>query len=336
MIILPKELYTTLLLLRLPSLYFTRVARIFEEADLSLREIESMVLADGISKSQVQPLFSSEPPQVYKNLKTTWENFIESVMREYKTFNVISVLLLSAILTILQIESAAHDALTRYTAMASLICALLSVLYGCVYIIRFGGMKRTYKGFEFAREAKKLETNIIWNVWVLLAMPAVWLAWSLILYIICIMSFLWRTGPGDNAPRPITDTGMLAVRVTISTILGLGAIYSSLVFQTFSRYGAVMDNQWKERVRGWVAEFNYRAGVHGDIVPYQDPYDPWQSAQRYAPTVHSPLKGHEYVEANGGYEKPWIMSDFSEQLPHAMKHPYRPQNLAWAPPGTNR
>ncbi|TFK25149.1 hypothetical protein FA15DRAFT_571701, partial [Coprinopsis marcescibilis] len=66
---------------------------------------------------------------------------IDSVMREWKTFNIISALLLSAILTILQIDSAATDALTRYTALASLVCALTSLLYGCIYIVRFGTMK---------------------------------------------------------------------------------------------------------------------------------------------------------------------------------------------------
>ncbi|TFK25135.1 hypothetical protein FA15DRAFT_591189, partial [Coprinopsis marcescibilis] len=176
-------------------------------------------------------------PRAYENLKNTWECFIDSVMREWKTFNIISVLLLSAILTILQIDSAATDPLTRYTALASLLCALTSLLYGCMYIIRFGSMRKAHKAAEWALEARKSNTLIIWNVWVLLAMPAVWLSWSLILYICCIMSFLWRTHTHSSEPEPISDQLLLAIRVLISTLLGFGVIYGALIITTFRKYG---------------------------------------------------------------------------------------------------
>jgi len=57
----------------------------------------------------------------------------------------------SAILTILQIDSAANDPVTRYSALLSMICALMSLLYGCIYIIRFGTMRKTYKAAEWAQ-----------------------------------------------------------------------------------------------------------------------------------------------------------------------------------------
>ncbi|KAH6916458.1 hypothetical protein BKA70DRAFT_1092400 [Coprinopsis sp. MPI-PUGE-AT-0042] len=94
--------------------------------------------------------FQSATSTADESLKPTWEGFIDSVMREWKTFNIISVLLLSAILTILQIDAAAMDALTRYTALASPICALMSLLYGCMYIIWFGTMRKPYKAAEWA------------------------------------------------------------------------------------------------------------------------------------------------------------------------------------------
>jgi hypothetical protein len=56
-----------------------------------------------------------------------------------------------AILTILQIESAANDPLTRYSALLSMVCALMSLFYGCIYIIRFGTMRKTYKAAEWAQ-----------------------------------------------------------------------------------------------------------------------------------------------------------------------------------------
>ena len=74
-----------------------------------------------------------------------------------------------------------------------------------MYIVRFGTMRKTYKAaFALPRktykaaewatvrillyrvklpllinnqEAQKSRTGIFWNVWVLLAMPAAWLAW---------------------------------------------------------------------------------------------------------------------------------------------------------------
>ena len=57
---------------------------------------------------------------------------------------------LRAILTILQIPSAALDPVTRYAALLSLICALMSLLYGCIYIIRFGMMRSTCRAAEWA------------------------------------------------------------------------------------------------------------------------------------------------------------------------------------------
>ena len=79
-----------LLLLRLPSLYFSRVARIFEEADMSLPEIKKMALetaSQGLSHEyEIEMAFESPSvPPAYKRLTSTWEFFIDSVMREWKT-----------------------------------------------------------------------------------------------------------------------------------------------------------------------------------------------------------------------------------------------------------
>jgi len=102
-----------------------------------------------------------------------------------------------AILTIFQIPDAAGDPVTRTTAILSLICSLVSLTYGCMYIVRFGTMRTMLRASRWAevgynstvdfrnytmtssifQEAQRTKTAILWNVWVLLAMPAVWLAW---------------------------------------------------------------------------------------------------------------------------------------------------------------
>ncbi|KAF8883319.1 hypothetical protein CPB84DRAFT_1850966 [Gymnopilus junonius] len=278
---LPSQIYLHFLL-RLPSLYFSRVARIFEEADLTLPEIKKMALETASQGKanffDFQVLELQNVPPEYERLKSTWEAFIDSVMREWKTFNLISVLLLSAILTILQIQSAASDPITRYTALFSLICALISLLFGCMYIIRFGSMRKTYKAAEWALEAKKTKT-IWWNVWVLLAMPAIWLTWSIVLYIACIMSFIWRTSPLDDGPTfNVTNRTIFAVRIAISTVLGLGVIYGWLILSTFRRYGTAMDKTWKKRIDGWIEE---KAQIQSSTpYPYSTPY--------YDPTSYAP------------------------------------------------
>ncbi|KXN85212.1 hypothetical protein AN958_11577 [Leucoagaricus sp. SymC.cos] len=86
----------------------------------------------------------------FRRLKKDWECFIDNVVREWKTLNIISGLLLSGILTIFQIEGAESDPITRYMAFWSLISALLSLTYGCLFIIRFSSMRRAYKAIEWA------------------------------------------------------------------------------------------------------------------------------------------------------------------------------------------
>lgn len=100
-----------------------------------------------------------------------------------------------------QIPDAEGDPLTRTAALFSLVCALMSLSYGCIYIVRFGTMRSMYRASRWAevtfhcdkfvyhylttaaflKEARKTNTVIWWNVWVLLAMPAIWIAWYLFL-----------------------------------------------------------------------------------------------------------------------------------------------------------
>ncbi|KAH9479833.1 hypothetical protein JR316_0008428 [Psilocybe cubensis] len=305
----PRQVYLHFLL-RLPSLYFSRVARIFEEADLTLPEIKKMALETASTAKgpvDLQIFESSNMPLPYTRLKSTWEGFIDSVMREWKTFNIISLMAFthSAILTILQIDTAADDPITRYTAIASLICALISLLFGCMYIIRFGTMRKTYKAAEWALEAKKTKTVIWWNVWVLLAMPAIWLTWSIILYIACTMSFVWRTSSqSDSNPIVTSKTALLTVRIVISSVLGLGIIYGGLILSTFSRYGSAMDKAWKKRVDNWIVEKYGLQSQGGQYIPsqqypssyYHTPYirpgttplPPGLAPEYYTPYVQQP------------------------------------------------
>jgi len=139
-------------LLRLPSLYFSRVCRVFEDADVSRPDIErlhSMALAregQGLdpeartgTPSHAPVRFPSSPREwatlielheispALINFKSSWEDFVDGLMREWKTLNVVSALLLSAIVTIFQIEDAANDPTTRTAAFMSLAAALFAL-----------------------------------------------------------------------------------------------------------------------------------------------------------------------------------------------------------------
>lgn len=154
---LPRHFYLNFLL-HLPALYFSRVARIFEDAEVSKPDIQRMIEtgggggmgffdipsssegghlgfggrraqssrgpsmspgaasgigissqvgiapSSGLVQPQQQPLPYPEdwaPPLVSPALlrfKGSWETFIDSLMREWKTLNLVSVLLLSSVL----------------------------------------------------------------------------------------------------------------------------------------------------------------------------------------------------------------------------------------------
>jgi hypothetical protein len=103
----PRQLYLHSQL-RLPSLYFSRVTRIFEDAAVSRPEIQRIIDAyesvgtmdaQNVSARIVLP-FPEEwvPPNVSPALarfKRSWESFVDSLVREWKTLNVLSALLLS-------------------------------------------------------------------------------------------------------------------------------------------------------------------------------------------------------------------------------------------------
>ncbi|TEB27497.1 hypothetical protein FA13DRAFT_1736345 [Coprinellus micaceus] len=281
--VVPRQIYLHLLL-RFPALYFSRVTRIFQDANLGVGEIKRMALEavdldkdEGLHRMLVyQGVFPQEwhggegkASASYTNLRNSWQGFIDSLMREWKTLNIVSVLLLSAILTILQIDSAASNPLTLFSALLSLVCAFMSLIYGCLFIIRFGTMRKTHKAAEWANESERTSTSIFWNVWVMLAMPAVWLGWSMIFYIVCIMSFVWQTGtathPRDYLP---TDLEILIPRILISCILALGMVYLILIGATFRRYSDPMEQAWQERIQGWLAEKAHTPTGHEGF--YQD------------------------------------------------------------------
>ncbi|KAH9012882.1 hypothetical protein EDB84DRAFT_1444481 [Lactarius hengduanensis] len=201
---LPRQMYLHTQL-RLPSLYFSRVARIFQDAAVSRPELQRIIDACEAAGSETTPFRTTGtllpfpedwvPPNVSPALarfKLSWETFVASLVREWKTLNVLSALLLSM-----------------------------------------------YRASRWAEEAQKTETAIFWNVWVLLALPGVWLAWSVLAFVVAIMSFVWRSGAQGQSQSPLSPRAELGPRIGITCQVGLGLVYFILVIRTFRNYGEV-------------------------------------------------------------------------------------------------
>jgi hypothetical protein len=65
----------------------------------------------------------------------------------------------AAMLTTLQIQSAqaqAEDPLIRYTALISLMCALITLVFGCTYAAHFGCMREPSKAVSGHWRPKEL------------------------------------------------------------------------------------------------------------------------------------------------------------------------------------
>jgi hypothetical protein len=184
--------------------------------------------------------------------KHSWEAFIDSLLREWKTLNLVSALLLSAILSMFQNVVMAQDPVIRTAALLSLTSALISLTFGCIYIVRFGTMRSMYKATRWAEEARKTTTLIWWNVWVLLAMPAVWLAWSMFFFIVAILSFVWRSDSStDNpSPTPLSPMVILGPRIAITLLFIVGLIYFILIVKTLHNYGRTRDIEGEMQLLG--------------------------------------------------------------------------------------
>ena len=190
---LPRQIYLYLLFC-LPSLYFSRIARVYEDAQLSKPDLNRMIESYSSSRQQEQRqrIINSSPippgahyhpasalpfPDEWTNtnvspalvrFKQSWEAFIDSLLREWKTLNLVSALLHSsvslshlgflilitsndrAILSMFQSQVMANDPVIRTAALLSLTSALMSLSYGCIYIVRFGTMRSMYKAARWA------------------------------------------------------------------------------------------------------------------------------------------------------------------------------------------
>jgi len=284
-------------LLRLPSVYFTRVSKVFEEAELSRVEVQKMidaskrartrrirterrrkslehVHAQAPAQSQASAPTSAPPERQAQGHKTidlsaidpmdffpserewstaivspslqrfkqSWDEFMDSLNKEWKTLNVVSALLLSAILTMFQVQGSDQPVM-RTAALIALVCALWSLTFGCIYIVRFSTMRSMHKASRWAEEAQRHSTGIWWNVWVFLALPSVFLAWSVMSFCVAVLSFSWTTGTATQ-PTPISDSAAIGPRIGVTVVFSLGLVYFYKVIKTLRKYADPLPRNW--------------------------------------------------------------------------------------------
>jgi hypothetical protein len=90
-------------LLFIPRLYFSRVERILKSAEMSMEDMEHMVVV-GLGKWNRKvdriPVYLHNSPMypAFMQFSSSWDLFIRSLMKEWKTFNLVSVLLSTYVL----------------------------------------------------------------------------------------------------------------------------------------------------------------------------------------------------------------------------------------------
>lgn len=103
------------ILLRIPSMYFSRVSRVFRTARISDKDIQDMRGTGELDAT----------PQLVR-FRDLWVEFIDQLIKEWKTLNIIAALLLSYVpSSYISISTIAYSH-RRYAELFSLYCKLKS------------------------------------------------------------------------------------------------------------------------------------------------------------------------------------------------------------------
>ncbi|KAM6497295.1 hypothetical protein JOM56_007768 [Amanita muscaria] len=199
----------------------------------------------------------------WKAVQNSWDEFLNALTKEWKTLNVVSALLLTAIYNVLLLGGQGST-LTQCTALMSLLSALMSLTLGCLYLIRFETMRRTYKAIQWSSDALKTSRTILWNVYNLLALPSAWLAWSLLFFVVCLMSIVWE--PIDVNIGSTSGLGplQLASKIAVSALLFVGMVHLSYALVAFAGYGSRLDKKLLKRLQSFSGDFEANSATSSD------------------------------------------------------------------------
>jgi len=74
-------------LFRMPSMYFSRVAKVFYNSRIKVEDLTQLKKAGKLDPNEVTPAI--------RRFRALWNEFVDTLVEEWKTLNIISTLLLS-------------------------------------------------------------------------------------------------------------------------------------------------------------------------------------------------------------------------------------------------
>jgi len=166
---------------------------------------------------------------------------------------------------------------------------------------------------------------------------------SIILYIACIMSFVWRSTATSTTAPGISDTGLLVIRIVITVILGIGTLYGFLIITTFRRYGVAIDKAWKQRIDRWIEEAPGNRGSFAQPALDNPQYPSITYASEDGSTMYgqptyksSPYYQPSFGDAHGGYARDTCGPTPASNIYVPPPRPYlRPSHLPHSPSSTD-
>ncbi|KAL0957029.1 hypothetical protein HGRIS_003130 [Hohenbuehelia grisea] len=117
------------LYLMLPMIYLDRIMRPYRESQITDDEFDALsaVIDDGTERSAHH--MTIRVPYGVTRFYTNWRSLIAKLQREWESLNVISALLITIVVTLLQIEGIEGDPLARTATLLSLMASLMSLLF---------------------------------------------------------------------------------------------------------------------------------------------------------------------------------------------------------------
>ncbi|KAI0938952.1 hypothetical protein AcV5_000498 [Taiwanofungus camphoratus] len=147
-----------------------------------------------------------------------WYHFSKGLTTQYKNMNILSGLLLSAAVGLLQVFNVSDNWPTNTVGIVTLINALISLLFGIVYQIHLSSLTSERHGVIWLESTAKVASP----AWIgaLLSIPAAWLMWSIGSLLTLILVYVWiepaQEGTGSAGIMP------LPARLLITSVFCFG------------------------------------------------------------------------------------------------------------------
>lgn len=129
--------------------------------------------------------------------QSAWPEFIHCRLLEWKTTCGFAAVILPSILTLLQVSDAATNALTRASGLSCFMLSLISFLSGGALLFRHKDVKDTDSSPEYTEAFDHGRPSLF----AAMAVPMASAVWSLVCFLIAVLSFVWQPVPNEDDPN---------------------------------------------------------------------------------------------------------------------------------------